>query len=208
MKKTFFLLLGLLAFLQSGYAQNTIESIRQRYTDAKNYIASHTGQDEYDGAEWPEYYHVEARQFLPGTGGHKKDVYMYWAEREEEKIYASHYLTFASARYNYAASPYYEEYLYDDDGQLAFVYAIDPMVALEEMAPLQEYEFRFYLSKGKLLRAIIKRRASSEQPFTEVYTGTVLSEPFEAFLQRYLGAAKKIHQLFIDIEKEAYDYDE
>jgi len=209
MKKTLFLLLVLLAYLQPGYAQNTIESIRERYVAAKNYIATYTGDDDYDGSNWPEYYHVEARQFLPGTGGHKEDVYMYWGEREEEeKVYASHYLTFATTKYNYAAHQYYEEYLYDADGQLAFIYATDPAVSAGEMAPFEEYEFRFYLDRGKLLRAIIKSRANDQQSFTEVYTGTSLNEMFKDALQRYLGSGEKIRQLFIDIEKKAYSYDE
>ena len=66
------LLLCLSAFLQIGWAQNTMESIRQRYSDIKDYIATHTGDNKNDGAEWGEYYHVVARQFLPGTGGHQE----------------------------------------------------------------------------------------------------------------------------------------
>ena len=79
-----------------GQAQNTVESIRQRYADAKAYIERHTGNDNNDGSDWAEYYHMEARHFLPGTGGHKEDVYMYFNEKEVDAIYPPHYLTFAT----------------------------------------------------------------------------------------------------------------
>ena len=51
MKKRMILLLCLSALLQMGWAQNTMESIRQRYSDVKNYIATHTGDNKDDGAE-------------------------------------------------------------------------------------------------------------------------------------------------------------
>ena len=168
MKKRMILLLCLSAFLQIGWAQNTMESIRQRYSAIKDYIATHTGDNKYDGAEWGEYYHVVARQFLPGTGGHQEDVYMYFDEREEEKIYPSHYMTFATSRYNFSAREYYEEYLYDKDGKVAFVYVHDPSTSFDEGTDDKEYEMRFYLNKGKLIRSIIKELKLDEKTYREI----------------------------------------
>ncbi len=208
MRKRIILLLCVLACLQTSWAQNTMESIWQRYTDIKEYIANHTGTNDYDGSDWAEYYHVEARQFLPGTGGHKEDVYMYWNEREEEKIYPSHYLTFATTKYNYAAIEYYEEYLYDDDGNVAFIYAHDPYFSFKDSEGGKEYEFRFYLNKGKVIQAIIKHRDNGQEQYSEVYSGRSLRKEHLAVFEGYLEKSKRIHQMFIGIENEAYHYEE
>ena len=208
MKKKVILVLCLAAIVQLGWAQNTVESIRQRYAGYKEYIATHNGDNQYDGAEWAEYYHVEARQFLPGTGGHKEDLYMYWDEREEEKIYASHYIVFAKKKYNFSAVDYYEEYMFDPDGNVAFIYASDPMWSSDDKPSSEQYEFRFYLNKGKLINAVVKKRTGDNQPFTDVYSGSTLKKEYEGVYNKYMGDARQIRQLFINIEKEAYNYDE
>ena len=208
MKKKITLLLCLAAIVQLGFAQNTVESIRKRYAGCKEYITTHNGDNQNDGAEWAEYYHVEARQFLPATGGHKEDLYMYFDEREEEKIYASHYITFATKKYNYAAREYYEEYMYDPDGNVAFIYAFDPMWSYGGNAADEQYEFRFYLNKGKLIQAVIKKRADGNQAFTDVFSGSNLGKEYVEVYKSYLGVAGDIKKLFENIEKEAYNYSE
>ena len=84
MKKRIIALLCFAACLQVGWAQNTVESIRQRYNAMKEYIATHQGNDQYDGAEWGNWYHLEVRQWLPGTGGHVEETYFYYDEEEPE----------------------------------------------------------------------------------------------------------------------------
>ena len=208
MKKRFLLLLCLTACLQTGWAQNTMESIRQRYAAAKEYIATHQGTNESDGAEWAEYYHVEARQFLPGTGGHKENTYMYFNEREEDKIYPSHYLYFATSSYNFSALDYQEEYLYYKDGKVAFIYAHNPYWAYGENEKSMEFEFRFYFNRGKLLRAIVKSRDNNQQAFRDVYSGATIKNEYADIYRQHVSKAEKIRQMFIAIEKEAYDYSE
>jgi len=208
MRKRIFLFLCFAISVQFVSAQNTVESIRQRYAAIQDYIATHTGSNEYDGSDWSEYYHVESRQFLPGTGGHKEDIYMYWNEREEEKVYPSHYITFATVKYNFAARKYQEDFLYDEDGKLAFVFGYDCDAYNGETSLGGEHEFRFYLNKGKLIRAIVKKRTDMTQPFKEVYSGTTLPQAYRYFFENYQEKAEKIRQMFIAIEKEAYDYSE
>lgn len=205
MKQTVIMLLCLVAGWQAARAQNTVESIRQRYAAQKECIASHTGENANDGSEWPEYYHMEASQFLPATGGHKEDTYMYFGEREEEAIYPSHFITFATTKFNYAAREYYMEFLYDPDGKVAFIYAYDPMVAEDDMGDDLEYEFRFYLNKGKLLKAIVKNKPMGTTAFVDVYSGTAPKPFFTRMMQGFLDKAEKIRQMFIAIENEAYD---
>ena len=208
MRRRLILLLCFAACLHQGWAQNAMESIRQRYAAIKEYIASHQGTNENDGAEWAEYYHLEARQFLPATGGHKEDVYMYWNEREEEKTYPSHYLHFATSKYNYSAIEYQEEYLYDEDGKVAFIYVHDPNWSRGEYDDGKEHEFRYYFNKGKLFHVIVKSRADRQQAFQETYAGSTLKSEYAPTYQQYLNKAEKIRLMFIAIEKEAYDYSE
>ncbi len=208
MKHKWELLLIFAVMVQTGWAQNTVESIRERYTAIKERISSRNGTNPNDGAEWLECYHMEARQFLPATGGHIEDVYMYWDEREEEKIYPSHYLTFATKKFNFAAREYYQEMMFDPDGRVAFIYAYDPMWSPDDGTDDEEYEFRFYLSKGKLIKGTVRKRTDSNQAFTEVYSGATLRKEYMGYFQSCMGSAESIKKLFIAIEEEAYDYTE
>lgn len=208
MKKAITLAVCLAACIQLCTAQNSVASIRQRYAAIKEYISTHTGTNENDGAEWAEYYHVEARLFLPATGGHKENIYMYFNEKEEDKIYPGHYLTFATTKYNYAAREFYEEYLYDEDGNVAFIYRYDPMWAPDEKAEDKEYEFRFYLNKGKLLSAIVKSKDYAQASFSDVYSGSSLKKEYEMPFSQGMAKAKSIHQLFVDTDSAVYQESE
>lgn len=206
MKNRILTLLVLVVNLHVCMAQNTVESIRQRYAYAKEYARTFTGGNIDDGADFGEYYHLEARQWLPGTGGHIEHTYLYYAEKEsdDEVIYKPHYLTFATKRFNYAAREYYQEFLYDADGKVAFIYAYDPMTQFEGDENDKQYEFRFYFSKGKLIKALVKRWNDSEKEYQQVYDGATLKGEYRSSFEELLSASRAVHQLFIDVEKEAY----
>lgn len=204
--RLFIMLLWCSMCIQSATAQNTVESIKTRYSSMKNYIAKMTGENQYDGATWPIYYHVEAYQYLPGTGGHKNDIYLYYDEREEDKIYCSHYLSFATTKYNYAARVFYEEYLYDSDGKVAFIYASAPMTEIGSKTV--DSEFRFYFSRGKLINSIIKERGEGQTDFKQVYSGSKPNAEYQEYISIYLNNAQKHLKLFDDIDRATYEYDE
>ena len=205
-KYRIFALLLLASSLSVGSAQNTVESIRQRYAEVKGYARIHTGDNLNDGADFGEYYHLEARQWLPATGGHIEHTYLYYGEVEgdDEVIYKPHYLKFATKRFNYAAREYYQEFLYDADGNVAFIYAYDPMTSIEGDDGDQQYEFRFYFSGGRLISAIVKRKNYDEKEFRQVYAGATLKSAYQSHYDDLLSASRTVRQLFIDIEKEAY----
>jgi len=212
MKKRLIGLLCIACCWQIGWTQNSVGSIQKRYAQQKAYIANYNGNDSYNGADWAEYHHLKTRQFLPGTGGHEEDLYLYWdkVERSEQAedpdIYPLHCLTFATKKYNYAAREFYEEYMYDQDGQPAFIYGYDMMWAPEDSQTYEPYEFRFYLNKEKLIKVIIKKRAENQQAFTVVYSGTTLKKEYEEAFNTYLHSAKAISKFFLVIEKETYNY--
>jgi hypothetical protein len=206
MKKEIVTLLSLVAWLQAGWAQNTVESIRQRYTEMKEYVDSHTGTDTYDGADFGEYYHLQARQWLPGTGGHIEDTYLYWEEVEsdDDVIYKPHRVKFVTKKFNFAARNYYQEFLYDPDGSVAFIYAYDPMTQFEGDTEDMQYEFRFYLDKGHLIKAVVKRKRWDDAEYQQVWSGSTLKSPYQSSFDEYMNAARTMQALFINIEKEAY----
>lgn len=206
MKARLIFLLCFSACLQAGWAQNSVESIRQRYNVMKEYIASHTNEDMNDGANFGEYYHIQARQWLPGTGGHLEDTFLYWDEVEEDAIYPRHFLTFVTSRYNYAARQFYEEYLYDADGNVAFVYAYDPMLEVDGDAESMEYEFRFYMNKGRLIKGIVMQKGVGQQAFKEVWQGSKLPAKYVEKHDEYMAKAKKFPSIFVNIEKVSYNY--
>ena len=211
MKCRIVILLCLVVCLQTSRAQNTVESIRQRYNAIKEYIANHSGDGDTNGAYYGDFYHLKGSFNLPATGGHVEDTYLYFEEEEdptEEKIYLPHRLKFATTHFNFAARKYYQEYLYDSDGQVAFIYAYDPMTSFEGDAGDMEYEFRFYMNKGRIIKAIIKRKNYDESEFHEVWQGSRLPEKYANLDRAYMGSARQLADLFSDIEKRTYNYAE
>ena len=208
MKPRIIIMLCFMACLQGAMAQNTVESIRQRYQSMKEYISTHTDQNLNDGAEFGEFYHLNVRQWLPATGGHLEDTYFYWGEVEdnEDLVYPDHYLEFVTTRYNFAARNYYEEYLYDADGNVAFIYAYDPMKAMEDGADDKEYEFRFYMNKGRLIKGIIMQKGYEQQAFKEEWQGTKLPAKYADVYSGYMASANQLKELFVNIEKRSYSY--
>ena len=196
------------AALQVGWAQqNTVDNISSRYKAIKDYIATHTGDDQYDGADWGEYHHLTTRQWLPGTGGHVEDIYLYWDEVEgsDELVYPPHRLKFATSRFNYAARRFYQEYLFDADGQVAFIYAYDPSTSFGDNDEYMEYELRFYLNKGRIVKAIIKQKAEPDQPYKDEWQGAQLPAKYRSTLDQYLDKAKSLREMFLSIEKATYE---
>ena len=217
MRKRFFITLCLIASIQCGWAQNTVESIRKRYADIKEMISGTTGEEENfnDGATFTQCYKVEAAHWLPATGGHKENITFYMGEKEneEDQIYASHFLTFVTTKYNYSVREFYEEYLYDEDGKIAFIYAYTPYEYVEDTGSADDtplaFEYRFYFNKGKLLHAIIKKRPVEDgatSPFKVDYEGTKLNKYYNRAFQQYMHNAEKYSKLFDALDQTTYEY--
>lgn len=198
------LLLVLLVFLTAALscsAQKAVDDIRKRYGEIKRMISlmgeGPNWQDNAIDADspggWPpEYFHVKIVQNLPGTGYHEENVRMYYEEDgKEDEIYPPLILAFASSKYNFAAREFYEEYLYDTKGKLIFIYAQSPDVDFGKI-----YELRFYLSGGKVINTIVKKRDFNEELFQEVYSGKDIPNLYKEYFDQYIAGAKKIEKMF------------
>ncbi len=193
-------------------AQNTIESIRKEYQNVQERIA-HMMPDEDGNYAWPpEYYDLHVIQNLPATGPHHENIRMFYGKEEQEdeenyNPYPPHYLRFTTAKYNFAARQFYEEYLYDNKGQVIFIYAITPDV--DENMTL--YELRLWFDGKHLLRFTAKRAEGQEAyenlgkgTYKEVYTGKTIPELYRHETDRFLQRADRFKDMFKGIDNNTY----
>lgn len=189
---TLILALGCLA--KTAQAQDAKAAIRQHYAAAKAYVEQQQ-QVEAGGDIYPvtQCFSVQVKQNLPATGYHQEDVKLYYREEQEtdEQIYPDLCLDFATKRYNFAARTYYEEYLYDQQERVEFIYA-----ALPDLDEGKSYELRFYFKKGELIETIVKSRPMDGGTFETVYQGKTVPAAYSDSYESRLSAAKGIMDLF------------
>lgn len=213
-KRACFTLLLCAAWALTASAQNTIQSIRKAYQDVHEMIDYMTPKGDDIPAMPPEYFDLQVVQNLPATGGHKENIRMYYGELEPEEEgdpYPPHYLRFVTAKYNFAAREFYEEYLYDDKGQVMFIYAITPDVTIGE---IKFYELRMWFDGERLLRFTAKK---VEEPFVyddfsslrkatfkEEYSGTTIPELYQNETRRCQQRARRFLTMFKGIDDNTY----
>lgn len=183
---------------QMGWAQHTIESIRKAYADVKESISMMS--DDFPSEGIPaEYYHLRVAQNLRATGPHTEDIRMYFNEVEQNEDedwnpYPYHWLRLATAKYNFAAREFYEEYLFDDKGQVMFIYAVTPEVG-DDMIP---YELRMWFDGKRLLRFTAKKAEVTE------FSGTTIPELYSSETDRLKERAQHLLKMFEGIDKNKY----
>lgn len=197
----------------SAEAQNTVESIRKEYQNVHEWIARMIPDSDSMTGIPPEYYDLSVVQNLPGTGPHRESIRMYFEDGETDEegaVYPPHCLRFLTASYNFAAFPYYEEYLYDANGQVSFIYAVTPDAVPEDFVP---YELRMYFEGDRLLRFTAKR-ANMVKPYdfnslqglsyTEKFSGTAVPRQYVQEADRCILRAKRFLHMFKGIDDNTY----
>lgn len=181
-------------------AQDLKQSIRQHYADIKAQIALIQEVEERgDQYPVPQTYTVVVKQNLPATGYHEETLQMFYREELEndEQIYADLYLDFATQKYNFAAREYYQEYLYDKQGRIEFIYATEPDV----MNGI-DYEYRFYFSQGRLIDVLVKSRKTGDgaMDFDTVYQGKTVPAQYHDEYKNLVASSKSIMTVFKSID--------
>lgn len=209
MKKVTITLLLCVAWVLTVNAQNTVENIRKTYQDVHEWIAQM-------GTDLPsEYFDLHVVQNLPATGPHNENIRMYYGEKqsednEEYNPYPPHYLRFATAKYNFAAREFCEEYLYDDKGRVMFIYVLTPDVELDMSSA---YELRMWFDGDRLLRFMAKKAdgldyidipSLRKAQFKEVYSGTTIPELYRDETDRCKQRAKRFLTMFKGIDENTY----
>ena len=214
MKKVFLLLLCLAALAMPGRAQGyksvakpnsfekkAIENVRQRYAEMKKMIdMMGEGADWQDRAEdadspggWPpEYFHVKVVQNLPGTGYHEENVRMFYEEERsgEDEVYPPLRLAYASSKYNFAAREFYHEFLYDEKGDLIFLYGQVPDTERGVVLLL-----RFYIKDSKVVWTMVSERSLQDDSVTEVYADSALLQEYREYLDSFCDYSNRIRTL-------------
>lgn len=188
-------MLMLLVFCTSAQAQGAVEQIRKRYAAVKASVEA-MGKDDYNPEE---FYQLNVTQLLPATGRHEKKVCLYYDFLDDDEIYPSHRLSLVTSKYNFAAREYYEEYLYDEKGNVSFIYS-----NLSEVDFGVGCELRFYFNGNRLIKVLVKNRAPGESTFKETYSGTSVPAAYTDYYNQYVSKAKKHYQLFQAIESSTY----
>ena len=138
---------------------------------------------------------------------------MFYGELEPEEEgdpYPPHFLRFVTAKYNFAVREFYEEYLYDEKGQVMFIYAITPDVA-DDMMP---YELRMWFDGERLLRFNAKRfdgqpgyldiATLRKGTFKDEYTGKNILEKYDREANRCKQRAQHFLTMFKGIDDNTY----
>ena len=157
-RKLLFVLVLLLGSSLPALTQNKdlkveerIQLARTKYTEGKDLIANNTEKDK------PSNYTTMVRkQNWPTTGQRVEETEFYYNEiGNENEPYATGYaLCMVCNTYNVAAREYYEEYVYDDNGQPLFFYARydEANLGYPGKTELRQY----YDAEGNAIRTIYK----------------------------------------------------
>lgn len=179
----------------SAMAQQTVQSIRERYNAIHEVMQQMTPDKDGETMLPKEYIDLDVYQNLPGTGGHNERIRLWYGYLEDgdDVIYPPRYLSFATSKYNYAAREFYEEYLYDQKGNLLFVYAKTPNVEHSDMYP---FELRLWFNGKQLLRFNAKNHEGKE-----VYTGTEIPKDFQSEVNRVKDRGVQLLEMFKGLDK-------
>lgn len=203
MKRWFLVLLVCVALMAQANAQNTVASIRQEYQGVQQNIRLMMQEDGLP----PEYYHLHVVQNLPGTGLHDENIHMFYGElpsEEEGDPYPPHFLHFVTAKYNFAVREYYEEFLYDDKGQVKFIYIREPNIDVPNFQ-----EFRLWYDGPRLLQFMVKATDDPDvfntevipaSAFKQVYLGKTIPTEYDDVCKGYLGRSKQYLEMFKGID--------
>ena len=193
---------GMMVCVLTVSAQDAVSTIRKHYTETQQMVAQYA-EWEKEG-DWtmpcPMYYEVNIKQNLPGTGYHKEWIRLYFYEKEnyegqpdEPMLFRN--IHFVTAKYNYAAREFYDEYLFDEKGNLEFIFARNA-----DVNDFKGGEYRIYYQKGKLIKAIVSVRNPATEKYEQTYTGTKVPEEYESDYKDYSGKAEHYKDLFKTID--------
>lgn len=178
-------------------AQDALGTIRKHYAEAQEKVKEMT-EREKDGYDPPPmYYQTKVIQMLAGTGRHDELVTMYYFEEDipGQEWMSTRSLHFATVKYNFAAREFYEEYLYDEKGNLEFIYARNA-----DVADFKGGDFRFYFQNGKLIKALLSVRNPETEKYEQVYSGKTAPPDYVREYKSCHATATRLKTLFKTIE--------
>lgn len=201
MRRIVFSLLLAGAGVLSAGAQDAISTIRKHYAEAQQMVAEYAKSEKEGEMPFPEYYEVNISQNLPGTGPHMERIRLYYYlndltdDWKPDGPMLSRNLHFVTWKYNYAARDFYEEYLFDQQGSIEFIYCRNA-----DMDDFNGGELRFYFKDGKLIKVLVSIRNAKTDKYEQKYSGTTIPEPYVALYKSCQSDIKRFKKLFDDID--------
>ena len=200
------LMLGLLlamAGMLSVSAQDAVSVIRKHYAEAQQKVAEYEKAEKGEGSVFPQYYEVNIVQNLPGTGPHHNRVRMYYYENDNEdwqpdEPMLTRSLQFVTVKYNFAAREFYEEYLYDEKGNIEFVYCRD--ADMDDVGG----EYRLYFKNGKLFRALVSILNPETEKYEQKYSGAAMPKKYEGQYEGRVYGIDKYKHLFDELDRDTF----
>lgn len=187
MSKTFFTLLIAVAFTAPAFSQ-TLESIRKDYNDAKAYVKEMLGPD----SPAMNRLQMTTEKMYCGSGQHKDAVNIYYrVDEERDETCNTHLIYFVTHSYNWAVRNYYEEYLYDKNGNIEFIYAKDV-----DDNDFSETEYRIYYNAKGVMKLTVKQKGASESKFVEVYSGNTIAQKYKQKCDEYRNESEHFKKQF------------
>lgn len=192
--------------MQVAMAQDEISTIRKHYAEAQEMVAEYAAWEKE--GEWsmpcPMYYEVNIKQNLPGTGYHKERIRLYFFEKENEEGNADEPMLFRSLhfvtwKYNYAAREFYEEYLYDEKGNIEFAY-----VRNADMDHFKGGEMRCYFQNSNLFKVLVSIRNEETEKYEQKYSGTMVPKEYARVYEGCQHEIDRFKHLFEEIDGETF----
>ena len=166
---TIVLMLVLAATTQAQDAQ--VEQIRKQYAEAKQQVAD-AERLQKEGQPGNVLTVTNSYQ-MPGCGPTNETIHYYYNGRYEEEVEAVIYLPYLITRqFNVAANKYYQEILFDKDGNTTFFF--------EKM---NADETRYYYSASGLVHEIVKGQCQMDDVFA-LRLATDLKDAFDKLMNR------------------------
>ena len=152
----------------SPQAKASVAKIREMYADAKKAIESIPLKVE-DGR--PRDDMVISSNYMAAGAGPINDVTHYYFSGDfDEELSCEVYKTyFVSRKFNVGALQYYQEFMFDDDCQLAFFY--------ERLDSGPACEVRYYYEKNALVHQVVK----GEQTTDDMHALRLANDLIEVF---------------------------
>ena len=185
-------------------AQDAVSEIRKHYAEAQQMVAQQAEWEKQGEMPCPEYYEVNIVQNLPGTGYHRERMRMYYYEHENDdwqpdESMLTRSLHFVTSKYNYAAREFYDEYLYDEQGNIEFAYNRDA-----DMDDFKGGELRLYFKGGVLIKVLVSIRNPKTDKYEQTYAGGTVPKQYAQEHEACLYKIEKYKRLFNEIDRDTF----
>lgn len=187
-------------------AQDATTIIRKHYAEAQQKVAEYSkGENDDYSSVFPQYYEVNIMQNLPGTGPHHEQMRLYFYEHElgedgePDGPMLARSLQFVTYKYNFAAREFYEEYLYDEKGNVEFVYMRNV-----DMYDGKGGECRMYFKSGRMFKVMLSACNLQTEKYEPSFSGSSMPNDNAELYDHGVYMVGKFKRLFDELDRDTF----